>query len=100
MLDHFVQEYIDIAQKEGTHANHALCARTHAVALGSDTELRLSGDHLDRPSLVEFARTALSEVAHQPNAIRPIGKVVSFKRYSSPHNCNCNCNRAARLGVR
>jgi hypothetical protein len=27
MLDHFVQEYIDIAQKEGTHANHA---RTHA----------------------------------------------------------------------
>jgi hypothetical protein len=37
-------------------------------------------DHPDRSALVDFARTALSEVAHQPNTIRPIGKVVSFKR--------------------
>lgn len=61
MLDHFVQEYIDITKKEV--------------------------DHPDRSALVDFARTALSEVAHQPNTIRPIGKVVSFKSLSVEDFC-------------
>jgi len=47
----------------------------------------LSGGSVDRPALVDFGRMALSQVSHQFDTIRPIGRVVSFKKLSIENFC-------------